>query len=969
MYNVNKTLVACAIAASLSICSSNAFAGNNNGSLKGSVYDSNKAAVAGAQITISNEDTGFKRTISAKEDGTYRFAALPVGSYKVTISKDGFKGYTRDDVYVSIGGNSISTPIYRVDTNTEVIEVVGRNLTLVDVTSSESALNISADELSRLPVARDITSVALLAPGATEGDSAFGKQASFGGSSVAENAYFVNGLNVTDFRNGIGGSTIPFEFYQDFQIKTGGYSAEFGRSTGGVINAVTKSGGNEFEFGANLFYAPESFGEQSPNILNRDGSMKVYNAADSKNSLQGNIYASGPIIEDTLFFYVLYNPRDITNESVLSAGTSFEEAQSDDAFWGGKLDLHLGEDHIVELTAFSDSKETVITTQGYDYKKSEFTDDEPVIGTESRGGENIAVKYTGYLTDDFTISALWGQNKADQTDVSGFDSNPVIYDKRSGNWVRKGSWANFQVKSAEDTRESIRIDGEYVLDDHIIRFGYDSETNTSFDNTGLSGGVYYAYFKYQAGEDIDSIGHTFTSDEEVVRVRHYASGGEFETLSNAFYIEDKWDVTENITATIGLRSESFNNKNAQGESFIKVDNQLAPRLGVAWDIHGDGESKLFANLGRYHLPVAANTNIRMAGAETYIHTYYILDGVNADDTPIYKESNKLGTQVNGDGTVPDVREVLDTSIKPMYQDELILGYETKLNEDWAFSVKYTYRDLKSIIDDVTIDKAIRANGWSPDSGNVYVLTNPNTNITTYYDTDGDGVLEKVNISADSLGYPAPSRKYHALDFNIKKSWNDVWSLDATYTWAHSYGNAEGYVKSDNGQDDAGLTTDWDFPYLMDGASGNLPNDRRHTFKVYGAYAITENLLAGINLIAQSGRPVSGFGHGLPEGYGDDFDKYEYGQTYYVGEGEENFVPRGSYGRTPWRVNFDASLKYNTTIGDADVTLAADVFNLLNTHNIREFDETYSDGTVNKEFLSTQSYYPARSVRFSATVRF
>lgn len=963
--NIKKSLIAGAVTTALAL-SASAYAGNDNGALKGVILDGKQVAVAGATVLAVDTKTGFKRSTTVKSDGSYRFSQLPVGSYVVTITNDGFETFKQENVRIQIGTTNMDTPLYRIGSDMEVIQVTGSQIATVDVTSSESALNIGDVELARLPIARNLTSVALLAPGTSSGDNRFGNLASFGGASVAENAYFINGLNVTDFRNGLGGSTIPFEFYKEFQVKTGGYSAEFGRSTGGVINAVTKSGSNEWEFAANVYYTPDSMEKQSANILKRDGSLNNYNAADSFNKMDANISVGGPIIEDTLFFYVLYNPREITQESAGSGGATFNESVTDDAFWGGKLDWHITDDHLLELTTFSDKRTT--ESSRWDYNIATGTKTGKTNGTSARGGENLSVKYTGYITEDFVISALWGKNEADLTDKSSFDSNPVVYDNREGNWTPLGNWANFNVTTANDSREALRIDGEYTLEDHVIRFGWDSETNTSFDETNLSGGAYYALFSYDAGDKIGSINYTFPADQEVARLRTYATGGEFETLSTAFYIEDTWTVTDNITATIGLRNESFNNKNASGESFVKIDNQLAPRLGISWDVNGDGDSKIFANFGRYHLPVAANTNIRMAGAETYIHDYYNFDGTfGANDVPGL--GTLLGTQVNGDGSVPDVSEVLDTTIKPMYQDEFILGYQTMLNDEWSAGIKYTMRDLGSIIDDITIDKAIRANGWAEPSGNVYVLTNPNTDIVTSYDTDGDGTLEEVNIAAADLGYPDPKRMYHSVEFSLEKAWSEGWSVSANYTWAHSYGNAEGYVKSDNGQDDAGLTTDWDFPYLMDGAYGNLPNDRRHTFKIYGAYEITENLQLGANILLQSGRPMNGFGHGLPEGYGDGNDQYEYGQTYYIGSSNENFVPRGSFGRTAWVFNLDLSLKYTTEFQGTDVSFQVDVFNVLNAQSIVRVDEEQNEGTVNEEFLMPISFQAPRYAMFSASFRF
>lgn len=964
MRKLNKSFAAVAVAAALGM-SSAAYASNNGGTLKGVVVDSTSQAVSGATITIKNSKTGFSRSVTADADGKYRFPALPVGQYVVTTSKDGFATETTEVINVRIGETSITSQMFAA--GVERISVSGGAISVIDTSSSESSLNIGAVELARLPVSRDLTSVALLAPGANLGDSAFGNLPSFGGASVAENAYFINGLNVTDFRNGIGGSTVPFEFYQEFEVKTGGYSAEFGRSTGGVINAVTKSGSNEWEFGANLYYRPDSLREDSPNVLDREGAMNIWNGDDYYNKVDGNIYASGPIIEDKLFFYVLYNPRDVESHGVGSSGTSFQTASNDDAFWGTKIDWNITDNHILELTAFSDARTITTTRQAYDFTTGQTTGS-IAEGTEVAGGDNISVKYTGYITDDFTLSVLWGENEAENTIKSAADNDPVIYDNRQNSWIPLGTWANFTVSEAKDTREAFRIDGEYAgLDDHMIRFGFDREVNTSFDETALSGGVYWAYFTYDAGTSIDSIGATFDEETEVARRRDYSVGGEFETISTAFYIEDTWNVNDQLTASIGLRLESFNNKNANGESFIKVDDQIAPRLGVSYDINGDGESKVFANYGRYHLPVAANTNIRMAGAETYIHTYSVLEGLNADFTPIL--GAELGQQVNGTGEVPDVKEVLDTTIDPMYQDELIIGYQTMVAEDWSFGVKWTHRDLKSVIDDITIDKAIRANGWDGPNGNVYVLTNPNTDIETYYDTDGDGTPEPVSISAADLGYPEPERIYDAIDLNLNRAWDDVWSLDFNYTWSQSRGNAEGYVKSDNGQDDAGLTTDWDFPYLMDGAEGYLPNDRRHSFKLYGAYAVTEEVSLGAKFTLTSGRPISGFGHGLPDNYGTEFDTYEYGQTYYLGADNSSFAPRGSFGRTPWIASFDLTAKYVTTYNGTQIELQADVFNVLNASGVTEVDEDQNDGNINPYFLLPTSYQAPRSVQFSATVRF
>ena len=198
---------------------------------------------AGAQVTVRNTETGLTRSVTADSDGSYRIPYLPVGEYTLQATRGGAP--VGEEVTVTVNlGNATNVSMGDGVATLGTVQVVGaRVINAVDVSSTESATNITAEELERLPVERNVSSVAQLAPGVTGGTASFGG-ISFGGSSVAENAFYVNGLNVTDFYNRVGFSEAPFDFYREFQVKTGGYSVEFGRTTGGVVNAVAKSGTN-----------------------------------------------------------------------------------------------------------------------------------------------------------------------------------------------------------------------------------------------------------------------------------------------------------------------------------------------------------------------------------------------------------------------------------------------------------------------------------------------------------------------------------------------------------------------------------------------------------------------------------------------------------------------------------------------------------------------------------------------------
>lgn len=952
-----------------------------NGAINGQSLSIDGAVLGSVTIKITNAETGLSRSAVSSADGTFRFPLLPPGSYDVSAEKDGYQLTSQKGVKVGVSGK-VSINLSLQTDDMERIEVTGSSVALVDITSSSTGIVVDSLTLDKVPVARDFTGVALLAPGTTKGDSAFGNNPSIGGASVAENAYYVNGLNITNFRTGVGSSQPPFEMYDSFEVKTGGYSAEFGRVTGGVINAITKSGTNEFKAGANVFYEPDALRSQKQSQTNAgdDSTYRIDNTADANDFYEVNLWASGALIEDTLFFYALFSPRSddfewngSQTQTPDGVAQSKYTSEDDGAFWGGKLDWYINEDNILELTAFSDA--TTVTTFRTDY-----TGDSSVPPKESfsdEGGLNYTLKYTSIITDDFSISAQYGVNETDRTAGSVLDLNPVVYRNftNTGAFVPGGDFANFSIGEGDDSREVFRIDADWYLGDHELRFGIDSETLTANQQTVNSGGAYYLYV---IGDDDSTVNY--------VRHRTYSSGGEFESKNFAFYLQDQWQATDDLVINAGIRNDKFENFNGAGESFVKLDNLWAMRLGAVYDITGDGESKVWASYGRYYLPVAANTNIRLAGAETYIQDYYNYDGMSSDGLEIPNLTGGTYTgrpqDVYSNGDVPETGAIVDSSIDPMFSDEFILGYQFQLNDEWSMGVQGTYRVLSTTIEDVAIDYGFNqylerefGSSCTECSGyHYYVLTNPNTDLTVTTDPDGDGPLahDTYTIPADDLNYPDAVRKYGSVDLTVDRQWDGKWMFTGTYTWSHSWGNNEGYVRSDNGQDDAGLTTNFDQPGLTDHAMGDLPNDRRHSVKMFGSYQLTDNFNVGANFSWQTGKPKSAFGH-----HPTDVFAQAYGSESFFKAGVP--APRGSEGRTDsvWYVDLTAS--YDVQFESFDVNFRADIFNIFDNDTATEYDEIYDDEALSEAgngiFVKSPTYgyennwQTPRYVRLSASIVF
>ena len=963
----------------------------------------NGRAISGDTITIINPNTGFSRTITVDSSGSYRFSQLPTGQYQV--SRNGGEART---VTVNVGG--ATNVDFSAAATLDTVEVVGGGIiNPIDVSSVESSTIMTAEQIAKIPVARDTTAVALLAPGTVKGDATFGNLASFGGSSVAENQYFFNGFNITNTFNNLDFAQIPFEAIAEQQTKTGGYGAEFGRSTGGVVNQVSRRGSNEFHAGGNVFWSPSSLVETRRSYYLNDGTL----SADRSNNETGTAlttaaWASGALIPDRLFAYGLVQYADVGSSKLFSSTRGFSTSGTNtQPKWLVKLDWNINDSNILEFTGISDRRkyETDYFSTKYDDAVKPINPQfDQYAGTEydRRGGETYIGKYTGYLSDNLTLSALAGTSKSERSNYSvaadgtvnvytgtvGQPANgcPIITDARPSAVNRlvpaiSGcSLANFLGRpDGQDSRDQFRVDLEWQLGDHMLRGGVDIDNFESVAGESYSGGAVWRYGRYA------STG--YTGEDEVVRKRVFQSGSTVAVDQTAFYVEDSWRITQDFMAYLGLRWDTFDNQNGDGETFAKIKNQFAPRLGFSWDVTGDSSLKVFGNAGRYALPLTATVAVRGASRSLYSEEFFTYTGVDpvtgapvglvgidnpANGRPIRYLNNEFGVGKNP-------QTIADQGLEPMYQDEYILGFQKQIANNLSVGSRLVRRDLKAAIDDQCDYRPIIEwaldNGFTDDGG-IFIepsdrtqdsdiavynpgfafchLYNPGRDVTFQMDINGDGTLEEVNLTADQLG-PDAKRTYEALEVFFEGHWDRTF-LQGSYTWSRSKGNTEGGVKSDIGQDDTGTTQDFDYPELMEGADGYLPNDRRHSFKLFGSYDVTDTVSVGASLIVQSGRPINCFGfHPIDSGYAN---------SYFYCEGQ--LKPRGTSGRTPWTRTLDMNAVWRPAFAEDRLAFKIDVFNVLNSQRATSVNEDGEDGAGNWQpnvWQTPTGFQAPRSVRF------
>ncbi|TFW19104.1 TonB-dependent receptor [Duganella callida] len=969
---------------------------------------------AGTSVVLSNTDTGARRVVTPDASGRYTATAMAAGHYKVELMRNGAVAKTQEiDVLIGQGVDASFL------SSVQAVQVTGRR-SRIDISNSNNGATFTAKELAALPIAQSVDAIIQLAPNTTRADSRYAAGASFGGGGASENAYYINGFPVTNPLTQLGASELPFGAIAQAQILTGGFGAEFGRSVGGVVNITTKSGTNTWEAGASFSIEPnstraaykDSYYAVTGKSENKstDGTLFRRNQDNTRTEKIYGAYVGGPIIQDKLFMFVSVEERKSeeagtnatlntlgTRTSTSNATTGWEEKQDKIQRYMGKFDWNITDNHRLEATFLGDTPKTDRQLYSYDYNT--FTHGNTATASQhykndstynpSVGAETQILRYIGNITDNLTVTALYGQSKTkneSRYDVIGtpttgdlFQVNAPVAARYPGlNYTTTQTLSgNVSANDASSKIKSKRLDVEYKWTEHKFRAGLD-DNKLSSEGAGqvIGGGGSWTYGHVNSPTTPISFG-----DGKLVAP---ASGGGLGTQGyyvtkrifddttsagsdqSAQYLEDQWQATKDLLVTVGLRNENFKNKNGDGVTFLEVKNFVTPRVAAVWDANGDASLKVFGSAGRYALQIPTHLAVRGASRSLNVRQVFTYTGTDAQGQPtglvpltgVFSTNNEVGQ-------AKDPKTLTALGIDPSYQDEITLGFEKAWSPELNFGAKVTYRDLKATIDDFCDPSPILA--WAKRNnvdashygGFNCASFNPGEDNTFLVDFAGTGSnYSTVHLTKADLQFDKAKRTYTALDLFLEHPMRNGWYGRVNYTWSRSKGNTEGQTRSDNAQTDVAATSTWDNWPLMVGANGLLPNDREHQVKAFGFYEVTKEWIVGGNFLAASGRPRSCFGNrpDIPEGIDD------YGSVYFYCDKE---TPRGSLGRLPWDIRLDANLTYRPAMIKG-LSVKVDVFNVFNKQTAQTIDETYNlDGTtVASTYGRVISYTPPRAAKFT-----
>ena len=977
----------------------------------------------GASVLLENVATGAKRTVTPGADGRVVAGNLPPGTYRASLIQDGKVVSVLEGLEVRIGqGTSID-----FSTRLETVKVTGSRR-VIDTSSADVGSTFNAVQLAALPVARNLNAIILLAPGTTEADSRYAGGISIAGGAPSENAYYINGFPATNPLTQLGSAELPFGAIAEAQVLNGGFGAEYGRSVGGVLNVITKSGTNDWETGVQYSIMPNSFRDKAVNLTfgntgknpNTDGTLRLRRDQNNRTETTYGAYVGGPIIKDKLFMFAAVEKREFKAETVnqpITAGANldlvgFAKDKSTTLRALGRLDFNITDQHRVDLTLIRDKPEITRDYYSYNYAtgvtgstKNFSADYSNVDNQTTQGGDMAILRYAGELTENLTLTGLLGQSKTEHTNKfvgGGTEVRGVIFNGGVASAVTppgltipiKNPISNQQVLSpnSKDKVDSFRLDLEYRLGKHTIKAGLD-KNKLSSNNAGvqLAAGSTIRYLKTSVanannpalqplGGTSDKIWLADPKNGPYAAQGYYGREEIFSTVTDAYsnqtaqYIEDKYQPTKSLALTFGLRRESYENLNGDKQVFLEIKNQYNPRFAAVWDPVGDASTKVYGSAGRYSIQIPTHIAVRGASRSTFTREMFTYTGVDSNGMPTGRINIARPYSSNNEyGQAKDNRVVAAIDMKPSYQDELTLGFEKALFQDYRAGVKLTYRNLKSTIDDtcdaVPFENWAVANKVDTSEWDGFGCASFNPGITNKFLVDfknggpnAGKTYTEVTLSAADFKLDKPKRTYTALDFTLEHPLRNNWYGKLTYTWAKNKGNTEGQTLSDVAQTDVAATQTWDHWELMELANGYLPGDRRHMIRANGFMQVNSQWDVGGTVSVMSGRPQNCLGLFRA----DQSDPVGYQSAYHYCDGKPS--PRGAAGRLPWTHRLDLRVTHKPELLKG-LELSLDVFNVLNQQATQNVIEVYNLGAdktaVNPEYGRTISTTTPRRFQFTA----
>jgi hypothetical protein len=768
----------------------------DTGSVSGVVFDQTGAPVANANVRISGDPLPAGRTVRTDESGTYRFQLLLPGVYAIEVDKADV-GKTTRAVVVEVSKDTQVELVLGVNVKEDV--TVSAATPVVDLKSTEVNFNYKAETIETLPLQRSYSGLFQLIPGVADN----GGFAPNGGGSRQDNTYLMDGVNITNPLFGYLSTEVNEFDILEFNVKRGGITAEFGRSSGFVTNAVTRSGTNQIKGGARFEMIPAAWVAKSD--------LRIRSTEDR---YVPSFAVGGPIMRDRVFFYAsgrFY--RSTTSDRSNNFGIIPDREESTNELFGkitaqpsNNMFLNIGYRH----------RPTTIDFAGVG------TNDSPDVATNNEGTNRVVNANWNWFPTSRTVVDVKYLHMDEESEAVAVKQLPFQPTFDPSNLAAMGSFTqggitvgssslalNRQNYKRDEFRASVSQFLDFAGASHQVKagFGWDDSNEDLLRETN-GWGIISVINVAGAGQQYAAVYYPI-QDPQIGIGRTYS-----------LFVQDDITIANRLTVNAGLlfNKDEFSQKTDEKRTFVEFGfgDEVQPRIGFNYNVRKAAGDKVYANWGRYFALDQKSTARSLAPRRLFTsEARFTLAGQLVSDIP----------QAN---TVSKVIDALD----PPYQDEFLVGYATPLFGMWSLDVFYMHRDADDFIEDIPTVQ--------PFSTFIY-RNDPNS-----------------DRRYKALTFELGRRMANQWSMNASYSWS---RLEGTYDQDYSGGLSGAAVFNTSS-----LINDGPGSYTADEfRDGPMSQDRTHVFKLFASYmpAAVRGLTLGGYLRSQTGTPYEK--RGLPRG--------------------------------------------------------------------------------------------------------
>lgn len=799
--------------------------GTQTGQITGQVTSPDGAALPGVTVSVKSTALQGERTAVSDSQGGYIFRGLPPGEYTVSFNLTGFTTVERK-LPLALGENRPMDQSLTVATVQETVEVTAEAPSILS--STQVGQNFRGEQIDKLGTNRTLSGIAELAPGLTDNGSNLGQLAIAGAFSY-DNVFLLNGVDINDNLFGTANNLFIEDAVEEVQVLTNGISAEYGRFSGGVINAVTKRGGNTFSGSARLdltnpSWQDERAFEKTAIAEKRPGAVPH---TDRTNKFW-QFTLGGPILKDHLWFFGAYRREKSAEPGTLSNTGIGYNLEVENPRYEGKLTGSINANHTFSGTYIKNdtqqaNRPSINATMSIDPR---------TLVSRTLPNNLMVVNYNGVLTSNLFAEAQYSRKEQGFRGTGGTSTDildsPMLALGRAGIPASRHYNAPYFDSNDPEDRNNNQYTAalSYFLSTgsagrHDLKFGGEKYTSsrTGGNSQSSTGFVFQTDPLVTAGVPVQDANGRFIPMfvPGATRIQNWlpVRGAQINLNTTSLYVNDRWQLNNHWNFNLGVRYERHTADTTQAGIVTPESSAFVPRLGATFDVKGDGRWVLKASYAHYagkaaETQFADNTNVGTPSLVLYQYRATAPVGQGLGFAPGFDLANY---EVIG-GSFPVRNIFLDSGLKTPLTKEWTLAAGTRLGRKGEVQLTYTNRSTGDILDDLINDPSA--------AGKTTVVENGRT----------FGTFDNVFISNSDI----PFRDYQSLQLQSSYRVTDTWSLSGHYTMQlKNEGNFEGEAANQPGSYSIILDRPEFYAATRHFPAGNLVQYQKHKVRVFSTY--------------------------------------------------------------------------------------------------------------------------------------